>query len=700
MSKRISSFVMALVMLLSLMPLHAFAATTANVDIATENASAGETVEVDVVISGLSSVNVCNFYGSFTLAEGLTLVSVTAGDNLANFTNGVSKLGVFQYDANDAMNGATIEDGIAFKLAVEVADDAVAGDTYAIGMNIGTFADSDLDDITYTVNAGGIAIPAASTTGYTATLTTSAVKNEVVSEGSINVNVTVSHNADTVFNAGEIKLTYDSTNLNPDTNSLDAMVAAGTLSGYKIKTNELVIEDFGADKTMPYSYSIPFTAAKVITETTDTVTLTRAAFIHKDNADSSDLIDATKSPEFLTVTIKVAMVNVTLTNSTDHTSTTITTQKEVDYTFAPADIANYTYSNVTATVGNSPVDVTDNGDGSFTIAAENVTGDITLTYTKTAKSYTVNYEGDGANDIANKPTAATYGQNLTVTLPDDIAPSTTVGYTYGINAKIGDTSVGTYDSTTRTLTIHGTDITGNITITVTKQKVSATQVTITVSGDSGLSIKGVTGNTTNVAIGTEVTLVLTKEDGYTYKVVDSKGNEVTFNENGEYTFNASVTEIYTVTKTLDVSTVQVTEYVKVDNYVVYLVTYDGTLASDVVPTYDGKVMFWSDKYDAYCWLVIDSTLTADTAKTKIDAQAGNATEVDYGMDINGTNVTDAADAQMVWNMYNALYSDFTSVSMARFLAADQNATSDANWGLNVQDAQVIITAILAGNATT
>ena len=104
--------------------------------------------------------------------------------------------------------------------------------------------------------------------------------------------------------------------------------------------------------------------------------------------------------------------------------------------------------------------------------------------------------------------------------------------------------------------------------------------------------------------------------------------------------------------------------------------------------------------------MIDSTLTADTAKTKIGAQDGTATEVDYGMDINGTGVTDAADAQLVWNMYNAQYAAFNTgaegdknPTMAQFLAADQNATSTANWGLNVQDAQVIITAILAGNAT-
>lgn len=581
------------------------------------------------------------------------------------------------------------------------ADDAANGE-YEFTLTVTTFEDGDFASLMPSNPTATATYTVGSTTvdGYTATLSTTSSNNEVVSEGSINVNVAVSHSSDTVFNAGEIKLTYDSTKLTPNTTSLDAMVSAGTLSGYKVNNNELVIEYFGGDKTMPYTYAIPFTAAEVSTQTTDTVTLTRAAFIHKNNASSSDLIEATKSPESLTVTIKVAMVNVTLTNSADSTeTTTTTTQKGVAYTFTPADTANYTYSDVTATVGGQEVEVKDNGNGTFTIAGENVTGDIAITYTKSPNNYIVHWDGDGAGDITDKPTTATYGQTLTVTLPADKAPGTEAGYTYGISAKIGENSVGTYDSDTRTLTINGTDITGDITIIVTKTTQSATDVTITVAGDSALSIKDATGNTTTVAIGGSVTLVLTEEVGYDYKVVDSNGDEVTFT-NGEYTFTASTSETYTATKTLDVSSVKVTEYVKVDSYVVYLVTYDGTLADNKAPTYDGNFMFWSDSYDAYCWLVIDSTLTVDTAKEKINAQSGTATKVDYGMDINGTGTTDAADAQLVWNMYNALYSDFTTVNMAQFLAADQNATSDDNWGLNVQDAQVIITAILAGNATT
>lgn len=713
--KKIVSLFMVVFMLLTMLPLSVFAANETKDSFALTGNSVvvdgSEDKTVTVVFSSTVALQIVGINGSCDTApaEGISLTEFTVpwtvnATNVANVSTGK-----FSYADDSAFTGFNSAAGASIVTMTYTVDKNTVTGEYPVKFTLAAYSNETYmttfqnavanqeytATISVTNTSGG-----SSSDGYTATLSTTSSNNEVVSEGSINVNVAVSHSSDTVFNAGEIKLTYDSTKLTPNTTSLDAMVSAGTLSGYKVNNNELVIEYFGGDKTMPYTYAIPFTAAEVSTQTTDTVTLTRAAFIHKNNASSSDLIEATKSPESLTVTIKVAMVNVTLTNSADSTeTTTTTTQKGVAYTFTPADTANYTYSDVTATVGGQEVEVKDNGNGTFTIAGENVTGDIAITYTKSPNNYNVHWDGDGAGDITDKPTTATYGQTLTVTLPADKAPGTEAGYTYGISAKIGENSVGTYDSDTRTLTINGTDITGDITIIVTKTTQSATDVTITVAGDSALSIKDATGNTTTVAIGGSVTLVLTEEVGYDYKVVDSNGDEVTFT-NGEYTFTASTSETYTATKTLDVSSVKVTEYVKVDSYVVYLVTYDGTLADNKAPTYDGNLMFWSDSYDAYCWLVIDSTLTVDTAKEKINAQSGTATKVDYGMDINGTGTTDAADAQLVWNMYNALYSDFTTVNMAQFLAADQNATSDDNWGLNVQDAQVIITAILAGNATT
>lgn len=670
---------------------------SASLDNATiQKSDADQQVVLTVVAS--AAVDASSIRYTASVADGLTLANLEGdGTNVTGATTNLTN-GKFSWSAT---GGTAISVTTIAKVTVTVPANTAAG-TYDIGVS----------DIELSKDYGmTIVEEAASATAtltitdapYTASISTTASNNEVASGDTLTVNVGVTHISDTVFNAGEIKLSYDSTMLNPDTTALDNMVTDGTLSGYRIDSGVLTIEDFGGDKNMPYTYGIPFIAAEVDTDTSTAIALTDAAFIHKDAADESDLIDAAKSPESLTVTIKVAMVDVTLTDKTDpENPVTTQIQKGEDFIFAPTDTANYTYSEVTATVSGQAVEIVDNGDGRFTIAGANVTGDISITYSKAPNTYDVTYSGDGAGDVTGKPESATYGTDFIITLPADKEPGTEPGYTYGISAKIGETEVGSYDSATRTLTISGTAITGDISITVTKETTSATAAIITVDGDSGVAIKDVTGNSATVEIGGSVTLVLNAEAGYIYTVTYGDNQTVTFGSNNEYTFTVTENVTFNVIKTLDVSTVKVSQYVTMDSVgSAWLVTFDGTLAEGKVPAYDGNVMFWSEKYDAYCWLVIADTLTVDAAKEKIDIQTGTAINVDYGMDINGTNVTDAADAQLVWNMYNALYSDFNTVSMARFLAADQNASStdSTTWKLTVEDAQVIIAAILAGTAT-
>ena len=43
-------------------------------------------------------------------------------------------------------------------------------------------------------------------------------------------------------------------------------------------------------------------------------------------------------------------------------------------------------------------------------------------------------------------------------------------------------------------------------------------------------------------------------------------------------------------------------------------------------------------------------------------------------DVNRTGKVDVNDAQLVYDMYNGTYSDFTKVSVEKFLRADVNAT--------------------------
>ena len=147
----------------------------------------------------------------------------------------------------------------------------------------------------------------------------------------------------------------------------------------------------------------------------------------------------------------------------------------------------------------------------------------------------------------------------------------------------------------------------------------------------------------------------------------------------------------TVEKKLDVS-VDVTTYVKLDGKVIYLVTAQGTLADGQVYTYDGEAMFYSEKYQASAYLVIsDLPLNEfkEQAAAKIGTKEAAAVEIAYDCDVNGTTLVDVNDAQLVYNMYNAVYGDFETVTMLTFLRADVNGSKD----LNVEDVSAIINAI-------
>ena len=141
-------------------------------------------------------------------------------------------------------------------------------------------------------------------------------------------------------------------------------------------------------------------------------------------------------------------------------------------------------------------------------------------------------------------------------------------------------------------------------------------------------------------------------------------------------------------------TVEVNAYVKLqDARVMYLVTVQGTLADGQVYTYDGHPMYYSEKYQAYCYLVIsDQALPTvrEDAAAKIATAAATAENVVYDYDVNGTKVVDVNDAQLVYNMYNAVYDNFETVSMMTFLRADVNGSRD----LNVEDVSAVVNAIV------
>ena len=188
-------------------------------------------------------------------------------------------------------------------------------------------------------------------------------------------------------------------------------------------------------------------------------------------------------------------------------------------------------------------------------------------------------------------------------------------------------------------------------------------------------------------------------------VVTINGKEMTLRRQGP-TYNVSFkpTEVAVDGKiTIDVSyvkpsyTVNVTEYVKLNNQSIFLVTATGDVADGKVLAYGESQMYWSSKYNggdgAYAWLVI-SDKSLDEVKTEAEAAItavdGTKVEIAYNGDVNLTEVVDINDAQLVWNMYNAEYSNFDLVNVRKFLEADMTADG----ALNTDDAAAIVALIM------
>lgn len=106
--------------------------------------------------------------------------------------------------------------------------------------------------------------------------------------------------------------------------------------------------------------------------------------------------------------------------------------------------------------------VTDNGDGTYTIA--NITGDIIITGNRTENSYAVTYSGNAAEDIKDGASTATYNTDYTFTMPN----ADEWAY-YLENLKIGGNSYSGITVENNVHTITGTAIKENIEITVSKR---------------------------------------------------------------------------------------------------------------------------------------------------------------------------------------------------------------------------------------
>lgn len=365
-----------------------------------------------------------------------------------------------------------------------------------------------------------------------------------------------------------------------------------------------------------------------------------------------------------------------------------------DYTFTADPGYNYDFS---ATVNNEKVDIINNDDGSYTI--KNVTGELVISAnsTPTIKTYAATVEGDGSGDVSPL-TPATHGQNYTFTVTQ------AANYDYAVAVTVNGQPVTCTVSSSGsryTYTIPAKSVTGPVVITVKKAPQSGTtQIVLTGSGAADVW-GGVTSYT--VKSGEAFAFGINHQDGFDYTVTVMAGEEtLTLQRNAEnastYTIPANYITggiiMVTITKTAQLAlTVDAVEYVKyTDGSVVWLITAvpETKLPATKSLYYGDTAMFWSEKYEAYAWLLVDKGTAADiaaTAKSAISVKGNSTVSVSYSGDVNGTGHIDINDAQYIYDLYNAKHS---ALDMEKFLRCDVNGNRE----VNVEDVRMVVSLLL------
>lgn len=488
----------------------------------------------------------------------------------------------------------------------------------------------------------------------------------------VKINVSNSDSIITTYNAYDLTLTYDTDKL-----TYNSCTAADALAVVKEDVPGTIrVIGFGDDKNLDTPAATLNFTAKGTGEAE--VKITSAKVDIGSQAVGSDAPDA----HILDTTTVISVTGYTVTLG-EGLSGESTVAPGADYTFTAIDADNYDYV-ISATMGGETTTANDNGNGTYTIPG--VTGNLVINAAMTPKSYNVTVEGTGAGDVtaADK---ATYNTDYTFTVTED------GNYTYNTTVTVGGKTYTLGTPENGKYTIPGTDIKGDIVISVTKTVKPSSVVSVT-------KPDYVKGNDTATK-GQDYTFTVDKEEGYDYSepTVKVGGVDVTDklvkNDDGSYTIpGSSITGNITieVTKTAAV-TVDVTEYITLNGKVMYLVTASGTLPEGQVAKYDGMSMFFSEKYNAYAYLVISTdnleTVKAEAAAKVKVAEGTSAGTVDYTGDVNGTKLIDVNDAQLTYDMYNAKYDSFDAVTMLKFLNADMNGDKK----VNVTDATAIVNLI-------
>lgn len=554
---------------------------------------------------------------------------------------GTYTLGVEQVTASDTQNVNPIN-GITSKQATLTVTGAPAADGYTVAVSGNTTIQTD-------------------------------------GEAEVKLNITHSDANETSYAAYSMKVSYNKDVLTYKSFSdADATV---TDDG----NGNLTIYRYGKDLTLGQNLTLSFTGKA---GGTGEVKVTEAKIDKSENA----LKNAPAATVTGSATITVGQT-YTVNRDTNVVDGNPKAEAGKDYTFKLVNGLDGNCMTVSYTVGG--VDkgtLTQGADGSYTIPAGEITGDITITAVGKKFDVTVDTTASGAGNVTlTDGSKATYGTNYTFTL----TPEANYAYTVMVTAD-GKTVTPTLDADGKSYTINGKDITGDVVITVTKE---ANKAQINFAGSGSADV--VNGSASQIVEpGQDFKFSINKEDGYAYTVTAAKANgtTVTVTDNGDGTYtiaraDIAAGDVITVTvekKLIETKyTIEVNEFVKLDANAegkaqsVFLITAklngDAKLADGKVLAYGNNAMFQNaNRYDgAYAYLVISDKML-DEVKAEAE-KAGQITEVggtaqtfNVNGDVNGTGLVDINDAQLVYNIYNTKYDSFETTTMKMFLAADVN----------------------------
>lgn len=502
-------------------------------------------------------------------------------------------------------------------------------------------------------------------------------------EAQVKLNITHSDTDVTSYAAYSMKVNYNKDVLTYKDKSFSDADATVTDDG----NGTLTIRRFGKDLELGKDLTLSFTG-KAGGESK--VKVSEAKVDKSENA----LKNAPEATVTGSATITVAQTyKVTLP---DNVTGEAIASSNKDYTFTLKNGLDGTYMDVKYKIGEGEEkEPTRNADGSYTIPKDEITGEIVIT--AVGKTYTVTKEGTGKDDVTLSGATATYGTDYKFTLNGE------TGYVYDMTVTVGgEKVVPAYDEATKAYTIDGNKITGDIVITVNESK---NEAQIIFAGNGAEDVEG--GQATRTATpGQNFVFKINKVTGYAYTVTATKkdGTAVTVTDNGDGTYTIAGADIkagdviaITVEKKLIETkyTIEVNEFVKLDANAegkaqsVFLITAklngDAKLSDGKVLAYGNNAMFQNaERYDgAYAYLVI-SDKTLDEVKAEAE-KVGQITEVDgtaqtfnVNGDVNGTELVDINDAQLVYNIYNAKYDSFDTTTMKMFLAADMNNNKTVN----------------------